>query len=327
MPARNPGPELIRAVASIRGQKGVSWELIVVDDGSSPALSTWWTPDDERFSVLRNEARLGIGAALNKGIAFARGRYVARMDVDDVSRPDRLVKQLRFLERRPEIGFCGGWVRVTGADAGAGEVWRYPLEPDDVRATLLFESTFAHPTVMFRRSVFAARDDWYAEELENAQDYEFWIRLTEDVAGANVPQVLLDYTVGSGDGAEQKRLRKRAVADGLRARLLRRLGVEPSEDERRIHGGLSYWSLAEIGAPANAVRAWLGRIVEANDAARRFDQAAVRRAVCRRWRWYCKVAARAGMAGHGLRLQAPPGAGFCYGRAFLAEKLRSRLGG
>ncbi|GAC1483553.1 MAG: hypothetical protein NVS2B11_09050 [Acetobacteraceae bacterium] len=158
MPVRNGGAFLAAALDSVLAQTGVSRELICIDDGS----------DDDTWRVLTVYAALhpdmlvrratgsGISDALNQGIALARGRYIARMDADDVCLPDRLVIQARHLDRRPELGVLGTHARAIDADGTPRRRLRVPVGSDWVRTALETSSPLIHPTVMMRRDVVLA---------------------------------------------------------------------------------------------------------------------------------------------------------------------------
>lgn len=201
MPARNAAATLPAAVASIRAQTWADWELIVVDDGSSDATPHILTTlaREERRLVLVRQSHAGIVAALNAGLACARGRFIARMDADDRSHPDRLREQLNFLERHAEIGLVSCLVEF-GGDARASEgfarhvAWLNALvTPEAIALNRFVESPVAHPSVLFRRELPAThgayRDGAFPE------DYELWLRwLERGVCFAKVPRPLLTWS-------------------------------------------------------------------------------------------------------------------------------------
>src|SRR5882757_806020 len=112
MPVLNGGEYVAQAISSILAQSFQNFELIVVDDGSKDASAAIVSSfSDPRIRLIRNPQRLGIPVSLNRGIATARGEYIARMDSDDISMPERLVIQHEFLELNPVVQLCGTWAK------------------------------------------------------------------------------------------------------------------------------------------------------------------------------------------------------------------------
>lgn len=171
MPVKNAETHLVRAINSIRSQSYKDWELMVVDDNSNDAsyqLAETQGGKDPRIRLIQNSDP-GIAHALNRGIALSVGSYIARMDADDVSHPDRLHEQVKFLNEHPEIGLVGTQVNFLGdRDQHAGYAayvdWTNELVSwNDIRMNRYVESPFAHPSVMFRRSLVSANDEPYQQ--------------------------------------------------------------------------------------------------------------------------------------------------------------------
>ena len=191
MPVRNGEAWLARSIASILTQSYERLELIVLDDGSADrsgeiAAST----GDSRVIVMREPAR-GLTASLNRAIAWSRGPLIARMDADDVSRPDRLARQVELLASRPDVGMVGtGCVEV----AVTGEIVRTvrPPERDEaIRPLLIRANPFVHASVVMRRKALEQAGGGYDESFPVAQDYDLWLRLSAVTRLANLSDPLL----------------------------------------------------------------------------------------------------------------------------------------
>lgn len=202
MPVRNGGAALAAAIASIRAQTWRDWELIAIDDGSTDdtrARLNAAAGTDPRIRVLR-PGPVGLVAALNLGLAAARGRFIARMDADDVSHPDRLAEQVAFLAA-PEnaaIGLVGCLVDFGGAvDRANGfalhVAWLNSLvTADEISRSRFVESPLAHPSVVFRRELVSQFGGYEAGDFP--EDYELWLRwLAAGVKMAKVPRGLLTW--------------------------------------------------------------------------------------------------------------------------------------
>ena len=191
MPVRDGGPYLAPALESVLGQTGVAFEVICVDDGSTD--DTWgvlrgYAERHANLRAHRAEGR-GISDALNQALDLARGRFVARMDADDLCRPGRLALQARWLDARPELGVLGGQALVIDAEGRDRGRLRVPVGAERVRATLGTSSPLIHPTVMMRRAPVLAAGG-YRRLLDGAEDYDLWLRLAPSVRLDNLAQPL-----------------------------------------------------------------------------------------------------------------------------------------
>ncbi len=187
---------LAESVESILAQTERDLELVVVDDGStdgSGEILAELARRDPRIRLFRNEANQGQAAALNRGLEASGGRYVARMDADDVAEPERLAAQIAWLERRPEVGLLGTAVRRIDDEGRPGALRRRPASDLEIRWACLLESPFMHPTVMLRRAVLEEYGLRYDERLRTAQDYDLWVRLLRRTRAANLPEPLVRY--------------------------------------------------------------------------------------------------------------------------------------
>lgn len=188
---------LERAIRSIQNQTYSNWELLICDDGST---ETAWqylneiATQDERIHLIRSCKKTDLASKLNWCLAQAKGSYIARMDDDDWSDPQRFEKQLCALEYKPAIAFVGSNVRLWRDEHVVG-VWELPEQPR-VR-DFLFVQPFVHPTLMFRRKALEAVGG-YCEEPRclGCEDYDLLLRLYEaGFTGMNIQEPFLVYTL------------------------------------------------------------------------------------------------------------------------------------
>ena len=207
LPVRNGAATIGRAIASVRAQTFREWELIVVDDGSTDAsagIVAEIARIDPRVRMF-DVSRAGIVAALNAGLSVARGEFVARMDADDESAPERMAEQVAFLRaaKNTAIGLVSCQVGFGGdRKANAGYALHVDwinslLTPEQIALNRFVESPLAHPSVMFRRELLEKYGGYEAGDFP--EDYELWLRwLDAGVQMEKVPRELLRWNDSGG---------------------------------------------------------------------------------------------------------------------------------
>lgn len=194
LPARNVARTIDLAVASIVAQTVADWELLLLEDGSADdtvALLRSWAARDDRIRVHTDGRSLGISDRLNQGVRLARGAYVARMDGDDVSLPDRLEVQLDLLRRHPEVDLVGAGEIVFSS---AGELRGYrsgPVDHAEIVQDPLHGIPVSHPTWLGRRDWFLRHP--YDTTADACEDQELLLRASSVSTYANVPRIVLAY--------------------------------------------------------------------------------------------------------------------------------------
>lgn len=194
MPVYNTAPYLREAMDSLLAQTFTDFELIVLNDCSSDnAEEILDTYDDSRIVRYKGEKNVGLANVLNVGIEMARGKYIARMDSDDISLPQRLQVQVDFLESHPEIDLCSCGMQLFGA---RDEVWIREQHPEKVRITALFFSPILHASSVWRKESFEQNVLRFRQEMVPAEDYDLWTRaLLKGLKLVNLPDVLYRYRI------------------------------------------------------------------------------------------------------------------------------------
>jgi glycosyltransferase involved in cell wall biosynthesis len=194
MPVYNAGRFLAPALESVIGQTFADFELIALDGGStdgSVELLRAIAARDPRVRVVSEKA-LGLVESLNLGLALARAPLIARMDADDLARPDRLDKQRRFLRDHPDIVAVSGAMDVIDEDGKYLETIVFPTLPASIAGELLRRSVVSHPAAMVRTETLRVVSG-YRRTARHAEDYDLWLRLVEIGPIANLPDVVLSY--------------------------------------------------------------------------------------------------------------------------------------
>jgi len=200
MPVRNGGRDLDEAVASILGQTFADFELLAVNDHSTddtPSRLRQASEADARVRVIDSPGH-GFVAAVNAGLADSGSAWIARMDADDRSHPERLARQMAYLHAHEDVDILGTSVRVIDANGHPSGSIRYPLEHALIVLSLRAATAFAHGSVVVRRAALITAGGYRAGRFP-AEDYDLWCRLA--VAGArlaNLDEPLYDYRLSPG---------------------------------------------------------------------------------------------------------------------------------
>jgi glycosyltransferase involved in cell wall biosynthesis len=195
LPVYNGEEFLEQAIKSITTQTHINLELIVLDDGStdnSKLIALEHAKKDRRLRVISRENK-GLGATLNELIGLSRGEYIARMDSDDISHPDRLQNQLDFMKKNPNCVMLGGQINFLVGDAEIN-AFPMPVTHDQIREGLL-DARFpiCHPSIMFRKST-AIRVGGYLVEGAG-EDLDFFLRMSEAGSLCNTTKKVLKYRI------------------------------------------------------------------------------------------------------------------------------------
>jgi glycosyltransferase involved in cell wall biosynthesis len=276
LPVYNGEEYLRETMQSILGQTCGDFEFLIVDDGSTDSsVEIIRSFSDPRIRLLHNKTRLKLSGALNRGMKEARGAYIARMDADDIALPERLERQVAYMEKHPEIGMCGTAIEIFGK--GRSRVDVYPATSDEIKAYALFDCPFCHPTVMIRKDMFARHDLWYDGSFYPTEDYELWTRATELVPTVNLRETLLRYRVHdqSMTGADWDNM-DREAARAIRP-LLEKIGIVCSDEQLRFHRNIGRGRSCRLGSLQEVAQAeqWLLDLARANRQRPNYDEAAL----------------------------------------------------
>ena len=195
----NPKLSILKeSIKSIANQTIKDFEIIICDDGSDSDEHLIWLheyAEDKNINIhiLRNIYNMGLSVALNKCIYKARGKFIARMDDDDICYPNRFYEQIRYLECNESCMFVGSNVAYINEN---NEIWGYGVRPENPQICDFYMNVpYVHPTIMFRREVFACGDLYCTSKIATrVEDLELWMRLYgHNIFGGNIQKNLLKY--------------------------------------------------------------------------------------------------------------------------------------
>jgi len=220
------------ALKSIYNQTYQDFEVVIVDDGSTDRTSEiLLNLKDSRTFIYRNPENLGLTKSLNIGLKLCRGQYVARMDADDISHPQRFERQVKFLDENPDCLVLGCWY---GRIDSNGKIWgskEPPTEYEETKKQLLIEACVGHGTAIVRRAAIVEVGG-YNEEYTYAQDYDLWLRLSEVGLIRNLDEYLYLLRSWPGNISAIKLKEQTEFAElAIRQALQRRYGNGPVDRE------------------------------------------------------------------------------------------------
>jgi glycosyltransferase involved in cell wall biosynthesis len=207
MTVYNGMPYLPEAVESILSQDFADFECIIVDDGSTDETSRYLKQIQDPRVLILSQENGGTAAAANFGLAQCRGEYLARMDADDITLPTRFGKQVRFLDKNPEIGLLGTQLACMG-ECRIGKNLNLPCSNQAIRQSLLKgKHALCHPTLMMRTQLLREIGGYW--KLRLIDDWDMMLRMTEVTQAHNLDEVLHHYRVhrGSLNGSRMKEMR------------------------------------------------------------------------------------------------------------------------
>ncbi len=287
MPVFNGEKYLAVAIKSILCQTEKDFEFIIINDYSTDnSLNIIKSFNDPRIILLNNSRQMRITASLNKGIKIAKGKYIARMDSDDISMPTRLETEAAFLDTHPDVGITGSWVQGFGRHEG---LWKYPTDPKLLKANLLFNTSICHPSVMMRAGALRKFKLRYNEKFPNAQDYELWSRAADFFTVTNIPRVLLHYRLHPRQEGVTFHDKRAKLVEKIRRSLLVKLGIKPSREELQLHSQLATRAYLQDDDFINFSERWLGKILATNQKTHRYDPNKLQTVLIEKWFDVCRA--------------------------------------
>ncbi|NNC50945.1 MAG: glycosyltransferase [Flaviramulus sp.] len=190
MPVYNCELYVSEAIESILNQTFDDFEFLIIDDASTDkTVSIIKSFEDPRIHLIEKPINVGYTDSLNLGLKIANGKYIARMDGDDISLPERFAKQIAFLETHPEVVLCGAWLNIIDSN----RIVKLPENHTSIKLALLKGNCIVHPTIMMRKQTLDEFSIRYELSKEPAEDYALWVKLLRLGRLHNLQEVLLYY--------------------------------------------------------------------------------------------------------------------------------------
>lgn len=279
---------LDEAIKSILNQTYKNFEFIIIDDGSTDkSLEIIKCYDDKRIVLISRENR-GLIASLNEGIKKAKGKYIARMDADDVSLPLRFGEQIKFMEKNLDIGICGTAVIGFGENIKEN-LWKLSTNDKTIKTELLFSSCFAHPTVMIRKRIMLENELYYDENFVHAEDFELWTQMAKYTKFANLKTPLLKYRIidSSITREADKNIEQRyQTIKAIFEKSLKKLDIKNNEEENQLHFNLTVNNrIAQHDISFDDLNSYFSKIIQANRKKNIYDTLELKKVLGKKWLW------------------------------------------
>lgn len=233
MPAYNCESYIGNAIESILNQTYTNFLFYILDDCSRDSTyqkAKSYSAIDSRITVWKNSKNIGLAASLNLLLDKVSTEYIARMDSDDESFPDRLARQLLFLEKH-QVDMCGTWMQTMSRLDG--KLLRFPQDNDEIKAYMLFQAPIAHPTLLIRSNIL--KNYRYNTDVPHAEDYDLWVRMSPEVTMSNIPEPLYLYRKHRGQVSKEHAQTQWETASKIRLQYLDKINIPCTKEERVIH--------------------------------------------------------------------------------------------
>ncbi len=223
MSVYNGSSFLDQSIESVLKQTFTDFELLIIDDASTDSsfgIIFTWAEKDQRIKIIRNEQNIGLTRSLNKAVGLSTGEYVARIDADDICHPERLVKQVEYLDTQLSVGLVGSWAyKIDELGKTLGQL-KYPADSNVIKQKLIRSNLFIHSSIMVR-SKLLNNVGGYNSDFRYAQDYDLYFRLLNICELSNIPEFLISSRYSGGSITRSKNRRQTVCAIKARIRAIR----------------------------------------------------------------------------------------------------------
>lgn len=231
-----------KSISSILRQSHQNFEFIIVNDNpdslKNRELLEYFARKDSRICLITNKKNIGLASSLNRAILNSKGKYLVRMDADDISLKNRVSEQIKFMEIHTNVGVAGTYFMLIGDKPWYSKliIRRGEQAFHAASAQLLFSPCVLHPTVIIRSTVLKENNILYNEDFYRAQDYELWSRLINLTEIVNIPKVLFLWRISDSQSSVKDRNSQITYSLSIHSRLFELLaGRQPSQYEIEVY--------------------------------------------------------------------------------------------
>lgn len=296
MPVLNGGKYIKQSIESVLSQSFNDFELLIIDDASTDdSIKIVNSIKDKRIQIHHNGKRLGLVQTRQRGVAEARGKFIAFMDCDDISLPDRFGDQLNFLDKNRQISLVGSWIKVIDENGKiVGKTWKHASYSEIIPSILLFRNCFTQSSVLIKRECLNSYP--FRREFWAAPDYDLWNRLGRIYKLANLAKVLVYYRSYSNNMSSEVKQEIIECSSKIQKENLLTIGINPTKEELIIHDFLEREQLDVTDVILDKVYLWLSKLIVANEKTAKFDKYFFAKVVENYWFKVCCMGANKGLS-------------------------------
>ena len=247
IPVHNGEKYIKESIDSCLAQTYSNIEIIVVDDKSTDSTLEILKEYGEKIKVFPVEKQNGLGNVINIGIRASKGKYIARMDADDIMYPDRIEKQVEYLENNPSCVAVGGQIDIINENSDITGHREYAQNDKDLKKNRFLFQPFAHPAVTLRKSTLE-EIGLYPEDMWKVEDVKLFLILSTKGEFANLPDTVLKYRMTFQTESQSKMVEHFKLTNDMRNWAIQNLDIKPTFREYVI------WNMQKVGVRILSIR-------------------------------------------------------------------------
>lgn len=288
MPAFNASRYIKEAIESILAQTFTDFELIILNDGSTDdTVSIIKSFSDSRIKLIENEGNKGLAFTRNRLIDVSQGEYIAWLDSDDIAYPNRLQKEVNFLDKNLKHALVASWAKIIDSDSQPnGSFIKSYIPNQHLSALLLFVNYIVQSSVMIRKSMLP--ENHYDLAFPPTEDYELWSRIARSYSIHILPEILVDYRVHSTNISQTQNIKAKQTVMLNHHNQLSHLGIKADEPQLDLHNKIGYGNATEVDlAFLSEAENWLKQLKIANQKTRVYQEKSLDFILSHRWLKLC----------------------------------------
>jgi len=297
MPVYNGESYLCEAIESILQQSFTNFEFLILNDGSSDrSEEIIRSYTDSRIRLINNATNMKLIATLNRGLDLAQGKYIVRMDADDISLPQRIERQVEWLEKNPEYGLVGSWFEdFNGTDTI--RTIKYSSDDTHIRIRHLYQTHIAHPTAVLRKSVIDEHNLRFDPDFVHGEDYAFWVQMSAYCKLSNYPEMLVRKRDHPRNISNKYAQTQQDTCAKVKQKQFEKMGLSISREEIELYTRFANpdWSFSKD--EMEMMHILLEKMVSENESTNFISKEALKTYLAEKWFHLCLQNRRIGKAG------------------------------
>jgi glycosyltransferase involved in cell wall biosynthesis len=286
MSVYNSGLYLTQAIESILNQTFVNFEFIIINDGSKDDSSNIIKSyNDSRIRLIENDGNKGLIYSLNKGIEVAKGKYIARMDADDIAAENRFEKQFSYMEKNEDVGVLSSdYIRFNDSS----KKYTQSISGDDkIKSFLLFSAIICHPTLILRKSVLSANNLAYSSSAKHVEDYDLWTKLALITKFETLNEALLMYRDHENQVSHLYAEIQTKNSDIVRKNYLEALQFTFTIEELNTHNFIASNKRIKSKSDLISIEKWLQNLILQNQKSKKINDFSFKQSISKIWKDCC----------------------------------------